>query len=115
MRKLYNALLIFFALIVTIETSAQGTAPVNQYPGPSFSDTLNCVGTPTLEVDLTGQPSGTWLSDPQQRDGDCCAAADDNCVQFSVTLDSLAEGILFSVPDGCGATPTGALFYQVSF
>lgn len=112
MRLTINFLAIIALLVASGNLLAQGTAPVNEYPGPTFSDTLNCLGTPTFEVDLTGQPSGTWLSDPQQRDGDCCGT-DNNCVQFVVTLDPSAEGILFTVPDGCGAAPSGSLFYQV--
>jgi gliding motility-associated-like protein len=54
------------------------------------------------------------MSDPQKRDGDCCnPSGDNNCVQFTVLLDPASEGIIFSVPDGCGASPSGALFYQV--
>ena len=114
MTRSTNYLILLIALLTASLSLAQNTAPVNAWPGgPPYSDTLNCVGTPTFEVDLTGQPGGTWLSDPTQRDGDCCSASDDNCVQFQVTLDANAEGILFTVPDGCGASPSGSLFYQV--
>ena len=40
--------------------------------------------------------------------------SDNNCVQFVVTLDPNAEGLLFSIPGGCGAAPSGSLFYQVN-
>ncbi len=93
-------------------TFSQQTTPVNENPPGVFTDTLNCNGTPTYEVDLTGFPNGTWLSDPQTRDGDCCGT-DNNCVQFAVTLDANAEGISFGIGDGCGAEPSGSLFYQV--
>ncbi|NOQ76002.1 MAG: T9SS type B sorting domain-containing protein [Crocinitomix sp.] len=80
----------------------------------TYSDTLNCDGgTPTFIVDLEGAPDSLWVSDPASRDGSCCFPPDDNCVQFSLTLDSTATGIIFYIPDGCGASPTGALFYQV--
>lgn len=95
-------------------SSAQTTAPINQTGTNLYSDTLNCNGTPTFSVNLSGQPGGVWISNPQKRDGDCCSpAGDNNCVQFTVLLDPASEGIIFSVPGGCGASPTGALFYQV--
>jgi gliding motility-associated-like protein len=99
--------------IVALST-AQSTAPINQTGSNTYSDTLQCNGTPTFSVNLTGQPGGVWISDPQKRDGDCCnPTGDNNCVQFSVLLDPASEGIVFSVPDGCGAAPSGSLFYQV--
>jgi gliding motility-associated-like protein len=83
----------------------------------TYSDTLNCAGgTPTFVVDLSGNPDTSWVSDPAERDGSCCLPPDNNCVQFALTLDSSAIGINFFIPGGtggCGASPSGSLFYQV--
>ena len=70
---------------------------------------------PTFNVDLTGNPSGTWVSPPTVRVDKCCppgGAGSDRCVQFVVTLDPAAQGINFTVCSG--ALPPGALFYQVN-
>ena len=76
-------------------------------------DTLNCVGgTTTFVVDLSSNPDSTWVSQPQTRAGDCCGT-ESNCVQFALTLAPGATGINFFIPDGCGASPSGSLFYQV--
>jgi len=72
----------------------------------------NCSSpTPLYYVDLTGSPSGVWQSPPVLRGGDCCGT-DVNCIEFIVTLDSMATGILFDIV--AGATPGGALYYQVN-
>ena len=107
LRYIHTSLLLFILIFQGV--FAQSLEPV------TLNDTLNCGGgTPTFEVDLTGNPGGTWTSNPEQRGGACCnPGGDNNCVQFNVTLDPGAEGILFSVPDGCGASPSGSLFYQV--
>lgn len=119
--RINTKFLQFFLLVIQTTVlahilSAQSLEPVNGTgPGGSgpFTNMLNCNGTPTFLVDLTGNPAATWTSNPEQRAGDCCGT-DNNCVQFSITLDPAAEGILFSIPGGCGASPTGALFYQVN-
>lgn len=102
---------IFVFVFVFFGTFAQSLDPING-TGP-YTNMLNCTGTPTFSVNLTGQPNGTWTSNPRQRAGSCCTPPDNNCVQFSVTLDPAAAGILFSIPGGCGAAPSGSLFYQV--
>lgn len=74
-------------------------------------------GVPTFNVDLTGDPDSTWLSPPTVRSDTCCGVtAPDRCVYFIVTLDSNANGIIMDIPEGggCGARPTGSLFYQVN-
>jgi gliding motility-associated-like protein len=108
----YNALatlLFFFSVFFGLGQSSPN--PING-TGP-YTNMLNCTGTPTYSVNLTGSPAGTWQSNPQVRAGSCCVPPDNNCVQFIVTLDPDAEGIIFNVPDGCGAAPSGSLFYQV--
>lgn len=98
------AIAVSLAICLTNNANAQ---PV------TFADTLNCInGTPTFIVDLTSSPSASWISTPQVRAGDCCGT-DNNCVQFVVTLNPGAGQINFFIPGGCGAAPSGALFYQV--
>lgn len=67
--------------------------------------------TPTFTVNLTGNPSGTWISPSVVRDGACCNQAA-RCIKIVVTLDPLAAGITFGVASG--ANPGGALAYEVN-
>src|SRR4051812_19408500 len=68
---------------------------------------------PLFNVNLTGNPNGTWTSPLVARTGLCCSAGGaDGCVEFVVTLDSAASGISFDIISG--AVPGGALFYQVN-
>ncbi|MFN4233460.1 MAG: PKD domain-containing protein [Bacteroidia bacterium] len=68
---------------------------------------------PIYNVNLTGNPNGTWISPSVARNGNCCGTNNpDKCIQFNVILDPAAQGILFSVYSG--AMPPGALFYQVN-
>jgi len=69
---------------------------------------------PYYSVDLTGNPGGTWVSDPPiVRQGNCCGTSNpDRCIEFGVTLDSAAVAISFSISSG--AVPPGALFYQIN-
>lgn len=99
---------MLFALSVSL--AIQSTA----YSQDTYADTLNCYGgTPTFVVDLSADPDSLWMSDPAERGGSCCVPADDNCVQFHLTLAPDVVAINFYIPDGCGAVPTGSLFYQV--
>lgn len=83
---------------------------MNVVPKAAFSQ--NCSSaTPLFYVDLTGQPNGVWQSPPILRGGDCCGT-DVNCIEFIVTLDSMATGILFNI--AAGAVPGGALYYQLN-
>lgn len=70
--------------------------------------------TPFYIVNLTGQPNGTWVSNPPiQRAGNCCGTtAPDRCIEFSITLDAAAVAINFQIASG--AVPPGALFYQIN-
>jgi gliding motility-associated-like protein len=91
-------IVIFFATINIQQVAAQ----------------INCIGdTPFFTVDLTGDPSGTWVSPSVSRDGECCGGGANqvNCIELSVTLDPGAEGVIFNVESG--ANPGGALYYQV--
>jgi gliding motility-associated-like protein len=69
-------------------------------------------GTPSFNVNLSGNPDTTWISRDTTRHDTCCGAtAPDKCGKFIVTLHPGAVGIKFDVCDG--AIPPGALFYQV--
>ncbi len=70
--------------------------------------------TPFFAVDLTGQPNGTWVSNPPvQREGNCCNTnPPDKCIEFEITLDPNTIAIDFSIASG--AVPGGALFYQIN-
>ena len=68
-------------------------------------------GTITYVVDLTGNPDSSFVTPEIFRAGQCCTPPDANCVEFIVTIDPLAEGIVLDVASG--ATPGGSLFYQV--
>lgn len=67
--------------------------------------------TPIFSVNLTGAPSGTWVSPAVVRDGACCDQSA-RCIKIVVTLDPLAAGITFAVASG--ANPGGALAYEVN-
>lgn len=68
---------------------------------------------PTFTVNLTGSPNGSWISPVIVRDDNCCGTSNpDVCVQFIITLDPTAQGILFNIYSG--AVPPGAMFYQVN-
>lgn len=76
---------------------------------------VNCTtNTPFFTVDLTGSPSGTWISPSVSRNGSCCGggANQTNCIELMITLDPGAEGIIFNVESG--ANPGGALYYQLN-
>jgi len=61
-----------------------------------------CTGTPSYNVNLTGHPDTTWTSPSTTRSGSCCSSS--NCVHFTLTLDSNAGGVIFSVSGGAGGT-----------
>jgi len=69
--------------------------------------------TPFFQVNLAGNPNGTWLSNPPIiREGLCCGSlAPDKCIEFEITLDSSAVAINFNI--ATGAIPSGAMFYQI--
>lgn len=66
--------------------------------------------TPTFTVDLTGNPSGTWISPTVVRNGSCCGQ-NPRCIKFVITLDPMAAGITFTFASG--AVPAGAMEYQI--
>lgn len=98
MKKLYLLTVFFIAVI--------GFTPIS-----CFSQI--CDGTtPVFNVDLTGNPNGSWTSPGISRNGLCCGdTSNDKCIEFIVTLDSAAGGIRFDIVSG--AIPSGSLFYQV--
>src|SRR5437868_1442381 len=99
MKKLYIVTLLFVSVFVNLP----------QYSRAQYCDSI----TPVFNVDLTGNPSGTWFSPAISRDGLCCTALNPyKCIEFIVTLDSTASGIKLNIASG--AIPPGALFYQVN-
>ncbi len=91
-----------FSLVLLFLTSAR---PVHaQY----------CNGNvPTFNVNLTGNPNGSWISPNVARFDNCCGTnPPDNCVQFIIILDPQSQGISFNIYSG--AMPTGAMFYQIN-
>lgn len=104
--KNHQKLLVKCAMITLLLTFAFGKA------------WAQCAATvPTFVVNLTGAPDSTWVSPPTVRVDTCCGAVNpDRCVLFIVTLDTNANGIIMDIPEGggCGARPTGSLFYQVN-
>ncbi|MBC9813890.1 SprB repeat-containing protein, partial [Crocinitomicaceae bacterium CZZ-1] len=83
--------------------------------GKSLYSQVNCTNnTPFFTIDLTGNPSGTWVSPAVVRNGSCCGGGTNqvNCIELSITLDPAAEGIIFNVASG--ANPGGSLYYQIN-
>lgn len=65
-----------------------------------------------ITVDLSGSASGSYTSGNITRNEKCCTSTSNDCIQFSVTLNSNAIGLLFNLVDG--ALPSGALFYTIN-
>ncbi|HET6245259.1 MAG: gliding motility-associated C-terminal domain-containing protein [Bacteroidetes bacterium] len=70
--------------------------------------------TPFFNVNLSGNPSGTFISSPAvPRAGLCCTnSTPDRCIEFSILLDPQAVAINFSIVSG--AVPPGAMYYQIA-
>lgn len=68
---------------------------------------------PFYQVNLMGNPNGSWVSNPPiARKGNCCGTVfPDRCIEFEVTLDSNALGIQFDIAKG--AVPSGSMYYQI--
>lgn len=67
---------------------------------------------PTMNVDLSGSPTMTWVSPLMQRDGSCCGAVSpDVCLEFVITLHPSTIAVNFNIASG--AAPPGALYYQI--
>jgi len=68
---------------------------------------------PSLNVDLSSNPNGAWISPDTLRSGLCCGAVSpDRCIEFNVLLHPNAVGIIFTIFSG--AIPPGALYYQLN-
>ncbi|MBC7389855.1 MAG: SprB repeat-containing protein, partial [Opitutaceae bacterium] len=83
----------------------------------SFAQSPYCgSATPYFTVNLKDNPDSLWLSSSVRRN-DLCCGIDPNedppvrCVQFGITLDSGAVGIIFNIVQG--AVPPGALDYSI--
>ena len=69
--------------------------------------------TPFFQVNLVGNPNGTWVSNPPIiRNGFCCGSSGSNrCIEFQITLDPSAVAINFQIASG--ALPSGSMYYQI--
>ncbi len=71
----------------------------------------NCnLSTPSFVINLTGDPDSVWVSPNTSRGGNCCAT--NNCVSFTVTIDTNASGLKLDIISG--AMPGGALTYSIN-
>ncbi len=77
------------------------------------SNAQNCDSSvPFYQVNLVGQPNGSWISPAFSRQGNCCnTVSPDRCASFEVLLDSQAAMVNFNIASG--AIPTGSMFYQI--
>ena len=79
----------------------------------SYSQVVCDSITPNVAIDLTGNPSGYYDIVGLTRAGLCCGAkAPYDCISATITIDSNAAALQFSITGG--ATPNGSLYYQVS-
>jgi len=82
----------------------------------TFAQSGNCDAiTPFFSVDLTGSPDSTWYSPNIRRKGECCGETGPpppRCVEFEITLDPNAVGIIFDIYSG--AVPSGAMYYHIN-
>lgn len=68
---------------------------------------------PFFQVDLTGQPNGTYISPLVVRNDNCCGTTNpDRCLEFEITLDPGTIAINFTIASG--AVPPGSMFYQIN-
>ena len=68
---------------------------------------------PSITINLTGNSDSNWISPNITRLGQCCGVtAPDVCVEFMITLDPGAQGIIFDIYSG--AVPGGSMFYQIN-
>ena len=78
----------------------------------SYSQVVCDSITPNVAIDLTGNPSGYYDIVGLTRAGLCCGAkAPYDCISATITIDSNAAALQFSITGG--ATPNGSLYYQV--
>jgi large repetitive protein len=97
LKKVYYSFILFVVMLHSQPLRAQLCDP----------------STPVINVNLSGNPMGIWISPPVTRDGLCCnASSPDVCVEFVITLDPAAIGITFNIASG--AIPPGALYYLVN-
>jgi len=83
----------------------------------TYSQSGNCDAlVPFFQVDLSSNPDSLWISPNTGREAHCCEPPDwpdqYKCVEFEVILNEFAGGLNFYVASG--ASPAGALYYQVN-
>ncbi|MFH1321867.1 MAG: gliding motility-associated C-terminal domain-containing protein [Bacteroidota bacterium] len=95
--------LLFFSFIFHFSIPFQIDAQV-----PTCSSNV-----PFYQVDLTGNPAGSWISPAHSRNSNCCGTiSPDRCTSFEIILDAAAVQINFEIVSG--AIPTGSMFYQIN-
>lgn len=68
---------------------------------------------PFYQVNLVGQPTGSWTSPVHSRNGNCCSTiSPDRCTSFEILLDTGAAMISFEI--ATGSIPPGSMFYQIN-
>ncbi len=68
---------------------------------------------PFFNVNLTGQPAGTYISPTVVRLDHCCGVSNpDRCIEFRITLDPGTIALNFYIASG--AIPSGSMFYQIN-
>ena len=81
----------------------------------SYGQSGNCDNnTPFFDVDLSGAPDSSWFSPNVSRSGKCCGETGPpppRCIEFEITLDDDAVGILFDIYSG--AVPSGSMYYHI--
>ena len=94
-----KVLFVVFAMLIALE---------------SYSQSGNCDATvPFFSLDFSGNPDTLWVSPDIQKVDQCCGAKkNENCVEFEVTLDPDAEGIIFQIAEG--AKPKGGTDWQLN-
>ncbi len=104
MGKIYHTYIWLLLLLGTIFLPTYSFAQVDCDPN-----------VPSFVIDLTGNPDSVWVSPEVARKGQCCKPTNnktDRCLEFILTLDPGAQGIVFDIESG--AIPPGALFYDVN-
>jgi large repetitive protein len=83
------------------------------FPYLSYTQVPTCdSNVPYYFVDLSGNPAGIWVSPSHERIGKCCGVTGANvCTSFEVKLNPNTVAVNFNIASG--ATPSGALFYQI--
>jgi hypothetical protein len=99
--KFFFALMLIFVLPVLVSQEVKAQSGLCDPTVPFFN------------VNLSGQPAGTWISPNVVRLDHCCGTSNpDRCLEFQITLDPTTVALNFYIASG--AIPSGAMFYQIN-